>query len=781
MLKGLFRRKRFVGLDVGSSSVKAIELSGRGDHLILTGLGIESLAPDTVVDGQIFNREEMAGAIAKLFRQNHPRRQRLATAVGGYRTILKSIVLPPMTEEELSESIDWHAEEHIPYDISDVRLSYQTIASTEDSLSVMLAACKKELIQNLEETIKLAGQQADIVDFEALALQNCYTSNYQPSDDSVVALVHIGASGMIIHVLKGRQYKYTRDASAGGNYYTDQIQRELGLTFAQAEAMKLGGTRELEIEETEIHAAAEAIARRLTFDTDFERLTEATSHLFENEISRTLDFYRATSEAEEEIVQKILISGGGSKLKGFRERLARSLDIPVEPLDSFRRIKIKERRFSSDYLRDIAPEMAVAVGLALRSSTASMKGINLAEGAAERKRDEVSSIKESGKKRRRKATGVYLYQGRNRLGETIVGERAAENEESLRELLRREQIILTSAHGESPKPFSFRFEWRRKKVSLSELENFTRRYLIMLDMGSPIMSCLEALALETKNKYFSQTLGEIISAVDRGSTLYAAMELHPKVFDDYFVNLFQAGESLEMYDRVLPRLLTELESRLEWRRRIKLALLYPASLLAAAFVTMMLMVSTAPGEGFWARGFTATGLWLSVIGGVLILATVIVAVLLSRIYKRKQDGRRQIDALLLRIPFLGPLLHKYSLARFARMMSTLLSSGIPYMTAFDVTIKGVGNSIFVEAIKEIRDAVYRGYGLADALNELFPQVVKQTMGIGEAMGGIDAALGKVADLSELELSRAISRLPFVLLPLAILLLILIAGIMLLVR
>ncbi len=779
MLKGLFRKRRFVGLDAGSSSVKAVELSGKGDHLTLTGLGIEPLAPDTVVDGQIFNREEMAGAISKLFRQNHHRKQRLAAAVGGYRAILKSILLPPMTEEELSESINWHAEEHIPYEISDVRLSYQIISSTENSLSVMLAACKKELIQNLEETIKLAGQQADIIDFDALALQNCYNFNYEPSDDSVAALLHIGAPGMIIHIVKGHQYKYTRDASIGGNYYTDQIQRELGLTFAQAEATKLDGTRDLEIEETEIHAAAEAIAKRLTFDTDFERLTEATSHLFETEISRTLDFYRSCFPDEEDAVQKILISGGGSKLKGLREHLARSLDIPVEPLDPFRRIKFNERRFSSDSLREAAPEMAVAVGLALRGSGAPMMAINLADGAAVRKRDEVSPVKES-KKKRKNSSGIYLYKGRNRLGEIVIGERAADDEDSLRAILRREQIVLLSTHEELPKPFSFRFEWRRKKVSLSELENFTRRYIIMLDMGSPILCCLQALALETKNRYFKQTLGEVMSAVDQGSTLYEAMELHPEVFDDYFVNLFQAGESLEMYDRVLPRLLTELERRLEWRRSIKLALLYPASLLAAAFVTMMLTVSTAPGEGFWARRFTATGAVLGVIGGVMVLALVIVAVLLSRIYKRKQDGRRQIDALLLRIPFLGPLLHRYALARFARMMSTLLSSGIPYMTAFDVTIKGVGNSVFVAAIKKIRDAVYYGGGLAEAMNEVFSEVVKQTMGIGESMGAMDAAFGKVADLSELEVSRAISRLPFVLMPLAIILLILIAGIIMLV-
>ena len=645
MLKGLFRKRRFTGLDVGSSSVKAIELSGKGDHLTLTGLGSEPLALDTVIDGQIIEREEMAKAISKLFLQHHLGAQRLATAIGGYPTILKTILLPPMTEEELSESIDWHAEEHIPYEISDVRLSYQIIDSTEDSLSVMLAACKKELLENLEQTIKLAGGQADIIDFDALALENCYTFNYQPADDSLVALVHIGASRMLIQIVKGHQHKFTRDASVGGNQYTDKIQRELGITFEQAEAAKLGGGRDLEIEETEIHEVVRAISKRLTFETDFERLSETTSHLIELEIKRTLDFHRATSD-EEEPVQKILISGGGSKLKGLKEYLARSFEIAVEPLDPFRRIKFNAERFDSARLRDVAPEMAVAVGLALRGSTAAMMKINLAKGAAENKRGEASATKEPRKKWRRETTKTYLYKGRNRMGEIVIGERAAENVESLQAILRREQIILTSSYEESPKPFHFPSVRRQKKVSVNELENFTRWYMLLLDMGSPILPALETIAQEEKNEYFRQTLDEIISDVEQGSSLWEAMELHPKVFDGYFVNLFQAGEVCVVYDRVLPRLLSDLERRIELRRRIKLAVLYPLSLLAVAIITTLLIMiglQGVPGaasgqnlsQSFWARVLAATGAFLSSAGGIIILAVIIVTVSL--------DGRLEED------------------------------------------------------------------------------------------------------------------------------------------
>lgn len=777
MLKNLFRKRRFAGLDAGSGSVKAIELSGKGDSLTLTGMGIEPLAPDTIFDSQIIDREEMAKAISKLFSKNHLDSQHLTTGIGGYPVILKNIEAPPMSEEEWRECAEWHAEEHVPYELSDVRLGYQIIASNSDSLSVLLAACKKEPVENLEQTIKLAGMKADIIDLNALALQNCYTFNYQPSDDSLVALLHIGASSMIIHIVKGRHCKFMRDVSVGGNNYTEQIQRELGLTFAQAEAAKLGGKRDLEIEETEIREVAEAIAQRVTFETEVERVIETISEMFEVELRKTLDFYRATAPDGEETIQKILISGGGSKLKGLIERLARSVDIPIEPLDPFRRIKFNERRFSEARLREAAPLMAVAVGLALRGSNAPLIAINLAEGATENKLAALS-VKETGKRWRKETNKIYLYKGRNRLGEILIGERAAKNVESLRALLRREQIVLTSVQEEAPELFSFAFGWRRKKVSLSELENFTRRFSLMLNMGSPILPSLQALALESKNKYFAQTLGEIISDMEQGSTLYAAMELHPDVFDDYFVNLFQAGEVCAMYDTVLPRLLVDLERRLEWRQSIKLAVFYPASLLAVAFVTMLLTIITAlgrvPGRGFLTRGFAATEVFLSVVGGVIILAAIVVAVLWFGIFNKSQQRRRQIDATLLRIPFVGPLMHKYALARFARIMSTLLSSGVPYMTAFDVTIKDGGNSIFLEAIEAIKSAVYRGQSFTAAMNEVFPETVKQTMGVGEAMGGLDYALAKVADIYELEVSRAISRLPFVTVSLTILLLVLIA-------
>jgi type IV pilus assembly protein PilM len=177
MFKGIFHKRRFVGLDVGASSVKAVELSGKSDKLILTGLGIEPLAHETILDGQILDHRETSRIISKLFDDHHLGKQRVAASIGGDSIILKNIQVPLMSEEELMETIDWHAEEHIPYDISDVRIGYQVTGSTEDALQVLLASCKKERLQNLERSLHLADTQPLVIDFDALALQNCYTFN----------------------------------------------------------------------------------------------------------------------------------------------------------------------------------------------------------------------------------------------------------------------------------------------------------------------------------------------------------------------------------------------------------------------------------------------------------------------------------------------------------------------------------------------------------------------------------------------------------------------------
>jgi type IV pilus assembly protein PilM len=347
----LFGKKKSVaGLDVGSSSIKMVELEGKADNLNLVSLGFENLPGDTIIDGQIMELNTVSDVIRNLCNNHQVNADQVVTGVSGHSVIIKNIVLPPMSRDELEESIDWHAEEHIPYDLADVSLDYQVTAETSDSTHVLIAACKRERIDNVKQAIQLSGRQPVVIDVDTFALQNCYEVNYQPRESDVVTLLNIGASTMNVNIVKGSRSLFTRDITVGGSQFTDMLQRSLGLSYQQAEAVKRG-----------VSSAADGIQEK-----SIEPLMSNVTEVVANEIQKTFDFYRATTEDNHTVVQKILISGGGSKLTGFAEELSARLELPVEVLNPFRNIKVDSRKFDPAYMSEIMPEMAVAVGLAIR-------------------------------------------------------------------------------------------------------------------------------------------------------------------------------------------------------------------------------------------------------------------------------------------------------------------------------------------------------------------------------------------------------------------------------
>lgn len=346
----LFGKKKSVaGLDVGSSSIKAVELEGKMSNLNLVSVGFENLPGDTVVDGQIMELNTVSEAIQNICKNYQIKANQVVTGVSGHSVIIKNIVLPPMSREELEESIDWHAEEHIPYDLADVSLDYHITEESSDATQVLIAACKREKIDNIKQAIQLSGKQPIVIDVDTFALQNCYEVNYQPAPTDVVTLLNIGASTMNINIVQGNRSLFTRDITVGGSQFTDVLQRTLGISFQQAEAVKRGVTESDNVDEKAIVPLIGGVMETVAL-----------------EIQKTFDFYRATADDGGVTVQKILISGGGSKLEGLSEQLSARLELPVEVLDPFRQIKVDTRKFDPDYLSEIMPEMAVAVGLALR-------------------------------------------------------------------------------------------------------------------------------------------------------------------------------------------------------------------------------------------------------------------------------------------------------------------------------------------------------------------------------------------------------------------------------
>src|SRR5262249_14741704 len=232
--------KQVVGLDIGSSSIKAVELKGSKAGYELVSFGLEPLAQDTVVDGAIMDAPQVAATIGSIFDKNEIKTRQVATSGCGQAVIVKPVTLPSMTEEELYDRIQSEASQHIPFDIADVNLDYQLLESMDSQMNVILVAVKKDKILNHTNVLAQAGKVPTVVDIDAFGLQNCFEVNYEPDAGQTVALLNIGASVMNINIVRGGIPLFTRDVSVGGNQFTDALQKELDLSFEDAERLKKG-------------------------------------------------------------------------------------------------------------------------------------------------------------------------------------------------------------------------------------------------------------------------------------------------------------------------------------------------------------------------------------------------------------------------------------------------------------------------------------------------------------------------------------------------------------
>ena len=345
------KKKGLVGVDIGSSAIKVVELrpGGKGgNEYQLANLGLEPLPPEAIVDGAIMDSGAVIDAIQRLFTAQKIKTSEVATSVSGNAVIVKKISLPQMTTEELAESIHWEAEQYIPFDIQDVSLDYEVVegGGSGGNMDVLLVAVKKDKIGDYTSAISQAGKNPSIVDVDVFALQNCYEVNYGIDAGRVVALLNVGASIMNINITKGATSIFNRDIAVGGNQYTDAIQKDLNLSFDQAEALKKG-------------------ARVEGANPDnLQPILQAVSENIALEIQKTFDFFKATSS--EDRIDRIFLSGGTAKVKGLQELLADRFDAGVELLNPFNSVTYNPRDFDPDFISDIGPSAAIAVGLAAR-------------------------------------------------------------------------------------------------------------------------------------------------------------------------------------------------------------------------------------------------------------------------------------------------------------------------------------------------------------------------------------------------------------------------------
>lgn len=369
---------------------------------------------------------------------------------------------------------------------------------------------------------------------------------------------------------------------------------------------------------------------------------------------------------------------------------------------------------------------------------------------------------------------TYAFKGRNRLNELVAGERDAASQNELRALLRREQIILTQA-SEKNSVISIPKLGRRKKVGAKELAVFTRQFSVMIDAGLPLVQCIDILAEQQQNAFFKDVLRQVRQNVEEGSTLYAALEKHPKVFDSLYTHMVEAGEAGGVLDLILQRLATLIEKVVKLKRSIVSASIYPAAVIAVAIgaiATIMIVVIPqfeqifigllGPGELLPLPTRIVMGIshFLAGWGGLALLVMLIGAAVGISYYYKTEKGRWQIDSLLLKTPIFGSILRKVAVARFSRILSTLLSSGVPILQSLDITAKTAGNVVIENAILKVRAGVERGENFVDPLkaSKVFPHMVGQMIGVGEQTGALDAMLGKIADFYEEEVDTAIADL-----------------------
>jgi len=342
------KKDHIVGLDIGSRSIKAAEITETKRGLSLTRFGIVDIAHGAIEEGTINNPETVAESIKQLFKSYNIKESNVAVSIGGYSVIVKKISVQTMDEEKLQETIHFEAEQYIPFDISDVNLDFQILGESESNpgqMNVFLVAAKKEMVNDYINLVNLAGLNPCIVDVEAFALQNTFEANYDMQSENT-ALIDIGASKTSLNILKGNSSLFMRDVSLGCGQINQKIMSLIECSFEEAEQLKYGDKPD-----------------RLTQE-DLKGIVSSVVTDWCTEIRRALDFFYSTYPEDQ--IKRIILSGGGANIGEFRELLAAEASAEVESINPFKNFEIDKKNFDDAFIKQIAPQAAISMGLAMR-------------------------------------------------------------------------------------------------------------------------------------------------------------------------------------------------------------------------------------------------------------------------------------------------------------------------------------------------------------------------------------------------------------------------------
>lgn len=375
--------------------------------------------------------------------------------------------------------------------------------------------------------------------------------------------------------------------------------------------------------------------------------------------------------------------------------------------------------------------------------------------------------------------GTFAYVGRNRQGAVKKGELTAKTRDEAVDQLRKQQVVVTSLEEKSGKGGKLNFSIG-SGLTDKDLVVFTRQFGTMINAGLPLIQCLDILSTQSENKVLRETVGDVKNSVEAGSTFSDALKKHPKVFDDLYVNMIHAGEVGGLLDTILTRLAKHIEKAMKLKGQIKSAMVYPSAIVGVAVIVIsVLMVWVIP---IFAKMFAEmSGGKIGLPGPTQLVIDIsnffqsywyfMGGALVGTIYAIKRyygtvNGRVVIDRLLLKIPVVGDLIRKASVAKFTRTLGTLITSGVPLLEGLSICAKTSGNKVIEEALMNARVSISGGKTISEPLakGNVFPKMVTHMIAVGESTGALDAMLGKIADFYEDEVDQAVAALTSLLEP-----------------
>ena len=347
--------KNLVGIDIGTSSIKVCQLKETRKGYHLQRLGYSPLRPQTIVDGQVMDSSGVVEALLKIFHDGKIRQKEVGLSVSGQSVIIRKIAVPLMTSAELEEQIHWEAEQHIPFDIKDVQVDYQVLRRNSEAsqMDLLLVAAKRDQINDYAQLARDAKLKPVICDIDAFTVQNLFETSRGLPPDQTIALINVGASLSSLNIVGGGVSAFTREIANGGNFITEEIQKQLGVPFEQAEAYKCGGTGE----------PGEAGNPGIIPD-EVVHIIDSVTDSIAGEIQRSLDFFMATSGEGE--ISRIYVTGGTANLAALAQAIERRARVPVETWAPTERVIVEAKEVDRLVLQARAAQLSVALGLSLR-------------------------------------------------------------------------------------------------------------------------------------------------------------------------------------------------------------------------------------------------------------------------------------------------------------------------------------------------------------------------------------------------------------------------------